>query len=89
MIYKREYGVEKSRTRLSEWTELNRTKDGSENADLTKWLNVSTFVEIWGDLEDESVETDQHKSEKYFGNMKPVKNNFKQDFISILCKLLY
>ena len=48
------------------------TKDGSENVDLTKWLNISTFVEIEGDLEDELVKTNQRKSEKYLGNMKPV-----------------
>ena len=61
------------RVRHDRATELNWTKDGSENVDLTKWLNISTFVEIGGDLEDELVEADQHKSEKYFGNMKSVK----------------
>lgn len=46
-------------------------------------------MKIEGDLEDELVKTNQRKSEKYFGNLKPVKNNFEQGFKSILCKLLY
>lgn len=46
-------------------------------------------MEIEGDLEDELVKTDQWKSEKYFGNMKPIETNFEQGYKSILCKLLY
>lgn len=66
------------------------TKDGTENVDLNKQLNIGTFEEIEDDLGVSWLKLiKKKKSETQFDTMKPLKSNFEQSFLSMLCKLLF